>query len=137
MRSYAYSWANNVTQLKKAGVYQKIAQFVNPKEMYLDIGCGSGDLIEAVNFPNAPGVDINHYSLANAEMHFLQCGLDVNTFARSFLKWMPNRGIVIVPSDGNAYKLLERGKANFLQDDLRVIRPNRSLAVTKRHLKEM
>ncbi len=137
MRSYADSWQSNATQLKQSGVYRKIAQFVKPSEMYLDIGCGSGDLVEAVNFPNALGVDINHYSLATAEMRFRQHGLDVNAFALSFLKWVPGKGIVIVPGDGDSYELLQRGKANFLQDDLRVIKPNRSLAVTRRHMKEV
>lgn len=137
MRSYADSWENNVTQLEQAGVYRKMAELVRPSEMYLDIGCGSGDLIAAVGFPNSLGVDINHYLLANAEQRLRQRGIDANAFALSFLLWSPGRGIVVVPSDGDKFGLLERGKVNFLQDDLRVTKPNRSLAVTRKHIKEL
>ncbi len=137
MRNYAGTWRRNAGHLRNTGVYKRVAEFVTPADCYLDICCGTGDLIDAVNFPNSLGVDINHYSLAMAEQYLLSTGVPVNLFARSTLKWINDKGAVVMPVDNDAQDILERGKVNLLQDDLRVIKPRRSLDLARRHIKEI
>ncbi len=137
MRTYADDWNRNATHLKKSGVYRRVAEFIKPNDCYLDICCGSGELLAEVNFPNALGIDINHYSLAKAEQYLLSLGKPVNSYASSIIKWVKGMGAVVTPIDSDAWKLLERGKINLLQDDVRATKKRRSLELARRHIKEI
>lgn len=137
MKRYASLWHGNAQRLRAAGTYKTIAEHIAPSDSYLDIGCGTGELIEAVKFPNALGIDINHYCLQTAEKYLESEGVKTNSFASSILKWYDKIGIAVVPVDENKARILERGKANLLQDDIRVFSPRRSLEIARRHIKEI
>ncbi len=137
MKDYARTWRKNADCLRNAGVYKRISELVQPVGCYLDVGCGTGELLTAVNFPNSIGIDINHYSLAKAEQHLSSLGIPVNSFAHSVLEWVDDTGMVVVPIASRAGKIFERGKINLLQDDMRSTKRRRSLDITRSRLKEI
>ncbi|MFH0890015.1 MAG: hypothetical protein V1836_02630 [Candidatus Aenigmatarchaeota archaeon] len=137
MRAYADDWNRNAVHLRAAGVYKRVAEFIKPTECYLDVCCGSGELLAEVNFDNSLGIDINHYSLAKAEQYLLSMNKPVNSYASSIVKWVEGKGAVVTPIDNDSWKLLERGKFNLLQDDVRTAKKQRSLELTRRHIKEI
>ncbi len=123
IKAYADEWEANANFLENNGIYRQIADFADFRngEWWLDLGCGSGNLISEVckRVETTPiGIDINTYLLKMAKESLIEEGLDVNYNVSYGIVEDPRLGFKLVPKEREEFQI-EEGKPNIILDDMR------------------
>lgn len=137
--NYREKWAKTADILEEGGIYKEIATFIGNQKLHVDLGCGSGAILEQLLVNNLServiGIDINRHMLRDAEDRLKKIG-EVNKFVclEEIITKLDDKALDSVRENYKRIKGDNLSKINLVLGDARFLNSLDKLRLDGKHL---